>query len=257
MATALVTGATSGIGLTFARHLAARGDDLVLVARDAERLASVAAELREQFEVDCDILRADLNEDADIAAVAARLEDAERPIEVFINNAGFGLHSKLLTPDNTEDARALKVMCYAVVVLGGAAGRAMKTRGRGTIIVTGSSAGWITTGLYSAVKAFVNNYAESLANELHGTGVHVTCLAPGWVKTEFHQRAGITAGNLPGPVWIDVDELVATALKDAEKGRVWSVPTLRWKVGGVLAQHLVPRPVIRWGSRKLNSSRKK
>lgn len=256
MATALVTGATSGIGLTFARHLAARGDDVVLVARNEERLNGLAEELRSGFSIEVEVLPADLGTDEGIERVRARLSEDARPIEMLVNNAGFGLHANLVDPDLEEVDHALKVMCYAVVALGAAAAKAMRSRGHGTIINTGSTAGWLTTGLYSAVKAFVNTYSESLATELHGTGVHVTNLAPGWVKTEFHERAGIKA-ELPGPVWIDVDELVATALRDADKGRVWSVPTRRWQIAGLGAQHLLPRQFLRWFSRALNSSRKK
>lgn len=130
MATALVTGATSGIGLAFARHLAARGDDLVIVARDEERLQALAAELTETFEIRCEVLRADLNVDADIDAVATRLRSTTDPVDLLVNNAGFGIHAKLTDPDEEELARALKVMCYAVVVLAGAAAGAMTQRGR-------------------------------------------------------------------------------------------------------------------------------
>lgn len=255
MSTSLVTGASAGIGAAFARHLAARGDDLVLVARDEARLTALAQDLIDEFEIDVEVLRADLNDLADIDRVAARLEDTERPVELLINNAGFGVHSAMLEPNHEEISRALRVMCHAVISLDGAAARAMKARGHGGIIVTGSSAGWLTTGLYSAVKAFVNNYTESLAAELAGTGVRVTVLAPGWVKTEFHQRAGIKA-NLPGPVWIDVDELVAAALRDNAKGRVWSIPTRRWAFAGFLAMHVAPRAALRAASAKLNHSRK-
>lgn len=257
MATALVTGATAGIGASFARHLAARGNDLVLVARDEERLAQTARDLTAEFAISSEVLRADLSVRADVDRVAARLGDAARPVDILVNNAGFGMHVKLLDPDVAAHERALDVMCFAVLVLGGAAGRAMKGRGHGLIINTGSSAAMLYTGAYSAIKSWVNNYSQSLAVELHGTGVQVMCLAPGWVRTEFHQRAGIRSSSLPDVVWIDADRLVTEALADADAGKSFSVPSKRWTAAVFLADHVAPRAVIAWISRKLNKSRGK
>lgn len=254
MTTALVTGATAGIGATFARHLAARGHDLVLVARDEERLRSSAAELSRVYGAQVEVLPADLADRDQTLAVAARVEDAERPVDIVVNNAGFGLHTRLTDPDTTLHERALDVMCRAVLLVGGAAGRAMRERGRGTIINVGSTAAWVTLGHYSAIKSWVGLYSEGLANELAGTGVRVTVLAPGYVRTEFHERAGISAGRLPGPAWVDVDQLVHECLDDAGHGRVISIPTRRWRAAIGLAR-LMPRPVIRWVSAKLSSSR--
>lgn len=254
MPTALITGATSGIGAAFARALAARGDDLVLVARDTGRLSESAARLSEVYAIEVETIRADLSVREDVLKVAARLEDAERPVDLLVNNAGFGLHRKLLDPDFSLHEYALEVMCVAVLILGGAAGRAMRSRGHGQIINVSSLAAWLTQGNYSAVKAWVRTYSESLAGELHGTGVTVTALCPGWVRTEFHERAGIRTSALPDWVWTDVDRCVAEALADAEKGRVISVPTKRWKAARAVAD-LMPRSAIHWASRKLTRSR--
>ncbi len=255
MTTALVTGATSGIGATFARHLAARGTNLVLVARDEQRLRTTAAELSRVYGIDVEVLRADLSDREQTALVAARAEDPERPLDLLVNNAGFGLHSPLLDPDTSTHERALDVMCRAVLVVGGAAARAMVERGHGRIVNVGSTAGWITLGHYSAIKAWVTVYTEGLAVELAGTGVTATALNPGWVHTEFHERAGIRANKLPEVVFVDVDRLVKECLDDVEHGRVISIPTRRWKAAIVLARHL-PRPAIRWVSGKLSSSRR-
>ena len=254
MPTALITGASAGIGAAFARALAARGDDLVLVARDAVRLAESAARLAETYAVNVEILPADLSVRADVARVAARLKDVERPVEVLVNNAGFGLRHGLLDPDTSEHEYALDVMCLAVLILGGAAGRAMRTRGHGRIINVSSLAAWIAEGHYSPIKAWVKTYSEALAGELHGTGVTVTALCPGYVRTEFHERAGLTASAIPDRVWVDADRCVAEALADAEKGRLISVPTKRWKIARLVAR-LVPRAAVRAGSRILNSGR--
>lgn len=255
MATALITGGTSGIGNTFAHQMAARGDDLVLVARDTARLEKVADELRTTHGVHVEVMTADLAVRDDVLRVAGRLEDPARPIDILVNNAGFGLHSSLL--DNLElHERALDVMCLAVLVLGGAAGRSMKARGKGQIINVSSTAGLIYTGNYSAVKSWCTSYSQGLYNELRGTGVSVTALLPGWVRTEFHERAGINAGKLPGIVWIDADVLVAECLADADKGKAVSIPTWRWKVAGAIAPR-IPQGVVRWFSRQLSKSRQK
>lgn len=257
MSTALVTGATSGIGNSFAHHLASRGHDLVIVARDTERLEKVASELRENYRVDVEILHADLAVRADVEAVAGRLEDPAKPVDILVNNAGFGLHTPILCEDSSRHERAFDVMVLAVLLLSSAAGRAMKARGHGTIINVGSTSGYITMGNYSAIKAWVNVFTECLSNELWGTGVHVTLLAPGWVHTEFHSRAGINQKNLPDWVWVDVDQLVTECLDDADKHKVLSVPTTGWRVAVVLADHLLPRRFIRWFSRRLNRRREK
>lgn len=255
MALALVTGPTSGIGRAFANELASRGWDLVLVARDTARLEEVAEELRTRFGRQAEVLTADLSVRDDVTRVAERLEDESAPVEMLINNAGFGIHASLLDRDVSLQVRAMDVMCLAVLILSGAAGRAMSARGHGSIINIGSSSGIITTGNYSAVKAWVNTYTEGLANELRHSGVKVTAVLPGWVHTEFHERAGINASKLPDVVWVDAEELVREALDDNEKGKVLSVPSTRWNVAVWVGRHL-PRSGIRWLSRKLSNSRK-
>jgi len=253
MATALVTGGTSGIGAAFAQELARRGHDLVLVARDAARLEEVAADLR-RGGTQVEVLRADLGDRGDVQRVADRLEDAARPVDLLVNNAGFGLSSKLLAPDTSEQERALDVMCRAVLVLGGAAGRAMRARGRGAVLNVSSVAGFVAMGGYSAVKAWVTSYSEGLANELAGTGVTVTALCPGFVRTEFHERADLRMTSLPELGWVDVDELVLAALDDVARGRVVSVPTARYAAVVQLARH-APRRLVRWASRGIVSAR--
>lgn len=254
MATALVTGGTSGIGRAFVDALAARGDDLVIVARDAERMTVIASEVERQFGVGVECIAADLSQRDDVERIAERIEDAERPIDILVNNAGFGLHSRLLERDIDLQKKAMDVMCLAVLVLSGAAGRAMKARGHGQIINVSSTSAWIFAGNYSAIKAWVLSYTESLAVELRGTGVTATALCPGWVHTEFHERAGISATNLPDIVWIPADVLVRDCLKDADRGAVVSIPTLKWKAAIAVAQY-GPKGFIRWFSGKLAGSR--
>lgn len=252
---ALITGGTSGIGLAFARHLAASGYDLVLVGRDEERLAQTAKLIRTDTGQRVETLRADLAERADVARVAARLEATEDPVDLLVNNAGFGIHTPLTAPDLGRHETALAVMGGAVLLLGGAAARAMVARGGGTIINVSSTAGFLTMGGYSALKAWVRVYSESLAVELRGTGVQVTALCPGWVRTEFHQRARINVSAIPSWMWIDIDRLVAACLRDARRGRVISIPTKRYRVLMWGLRHL-PRASVRAISGRISSSRR-
>lgn len=255
MATSCVTGGTSGIGLAFARAFAARGDDLVLVARDAERLKAVADELAEAHNVDVECLVADLSDRADAQRVAERIEDPGRPVETLVNNAGFAVGAGLLDPSMERHDRAIEVMMRTVVLLQGAAARAMRVRGHGTIVNIGSISGFITQGHYSAIKSYVQVLTESLAVELRGTGVRVCVLCPGYVRTEFHARAGIKGSSIPGPLWMDADALVADCLRDVERGKVISVPQARWSAVRTVLRH-APRGAVRRLSGLLSSRRR-
>lgn len=256
MATSCVTGGTSGIGLAFARALAARGDDLVLVARDPERLADVATELTGAHGVRVETMIADLSIRDDAQRVADRVESATEPVETLVNNAGFSVGASLLERRMERHDRAAEVMMRSVLLLQGAAGRAMSARGHGTIINVSSIAGFITQGHYSAIKAYVVSLTESLAVDLKGTGVRVCVLCPGYVRTEFHSRAGIAGSSIPDALWLDADMLVAACLKDVERGRVISVPQYRWgAIHGVLRH--APRPAVRALSGLLSSARRK
>jgi uncharacterized protein len=255
MATALVTGGTSGIGAEFARQLAARGTDLVLVARDADRLAATAADLETGYGIRVETISADLAVRDDVARVAARLEDATRPIDILVNNAGFGVHLPLASTDTAKHEHAIDVMIRAVLVLGGAAARAMRARGEGRILNVASVAGLITMGAYSAIKAWVISYGQGLSVELRGTGVTVTTLLPGWVRTEFHERAGIGTTSIPGSLWVESDALVRSAIRDLDRGRALSIPSVRFSVLSWFAQRL-PRSTVRWISGRISSSRR-
>lgn len=254
MPTALITGGSVGIGAAFARSLAARGDDLVLVARDAQRLEEAAAGLRRRHGVLVDTMVADLADRADVQRVADRVADPTRPIDLLVNNAGFGVSARLTDPDLSQIERGLDVMCRAVLVLGGAAGAAMRERGHGAIVNVSSVAGFATMGGYSAIKAWVTSYTEGLAAELSGTGVTVTAVCPGFVRTEFHQRASINMSKFPEIGWVDADEVVSTCLRDVARGRVVSIPTRRYRVVAGLARH-APRVLVRRVSRAISNAR--
>ena len=239
-----MTGATAGIGLAFSRRLAADGHDLVLVARDEERLEKVAAELRSAYGRQVEVLRADLADRAQVQVVADRLAEEDRPVDLLVNNAGFGLNRGFIGGDVAAEERLLDVLCRAVLVLSHAAAGAMKARGRGAIINVSSVAGFVAMGTYSAAKAWVTTFSEALSNELAGTGVTVTALCPGFVRTEFHQRGGMNMSRLPERMWLDADDLVDSCLADVRAGRVISVPSVRYKAVVGLARH-APRPLAR------------
>ncbi|TPX00636.1 SDR family NAD(P)-dependent oxidoreductase, partial [Schumannella luteola] len=207
MPTALVTGGTAGIGAAFARALAARGYDLVLVARTASRLEEFGAELRSDGR-EVEVIVADLGAAADIDRVAARLADTARPVDLLVNNAGYGMKSRLADPDLAEAADAFEVMMRAPLVLSAAVVPGMRERGNGAIVNVASVAGYLSMGLYSAIKAWMRVYSESMSNALHGTGVTVTALLPGWVHTEFHDRAAIRKSSIPSWLWLSADDLV-------------------------------------------------
>ncbi len=255
MATALVTGGTSGIGAQFARQLAARGFDLVLVARDADRLASSAAELHAAHGINVETLRADLADAGDVDRVAARVADPEHPVDFLVNNAGFGVHQRFADGGIEIHEHAFSVMCRAVLVLSAAAARAMTSRGRGAILNVSSLQSLLTTGSYSAIKAWVTSFTQSLAVELHGTGVTVTALLPGWVSTEWHARAGVRTSSIPDWLWTDPERVVRIALRDVDRGRVICIPTVRYRVLGWFARHL-PRSTVRWISRRIARRRR-
>lgn len=242
MGTALITGATSGIGLTFARTLARRGHDIVAVARDRDRLETVATELRGHG-VEVEIMSADLTDREQLAVVEQRLRD--QPVEILVNNAGFGVMAKFADGDLDDEQRMLDVLVTAVMRLTHAALPGMIEMGSGAILNVSSIAGWITGGTYSASKAWVTVFSESLAIEVAGTGVHVTAVCPGFTHTEFHQRASMEVDAIPEWMWLDSQEVVDRALIDVRRGRPVSVAGRQYKAMSIAVQYL-PRPLVRW-----------
>ena len=244
MSTALITGASSGIGLAFARAFARRGWSLVLVARSEQRLQEAAAGLRGLGAAAVEVLPADLGDREQVERVRARIVDPARPVRVLVNNAGFGIDGTFAEPDVAAQDHAFEVMVRSVAVLSGAAAEAMTTRGRGAILPVSSVAGFVHLGPYSAVKAWATAFTQSLAVELRGTGVRAAALCPGWVRTEFHERAAMDTSAIPGSLWLDADAVVEEFLRDVTRGRVVSVPSWRFGVPVAVARHL-PDALIR------------
>lgn len=251
---ALITGGTSGLGLEFARQLAERGLDLVLVARSSDRLERTAKQLEWRYGVAVETVKADLGVERDRALVAERLSDSEKPIEVFINNAGAGLYEPLVTTNLDIHKDGLTVMLWAVLELGAAASVAMKERGHGVIINTASVSGLVPMGGYSAIKSWVKTYSESLYLQLRDHGVHVTAFMPGWVRTEFHQRTGVKTSSIPDFLWLQPERAVSECLADTERGKAISIPSKRFKVIAFLAQS-GPKSVVRSVVSKINKGR--
>lgn len=243
LGTALVTGPTAGIGHQFAQQLAARGHDLVLVARDEKRLAEVAAELRASYDVEVEVLPADLTDRASLVRVEERLADPDRPVELLVNNAGFGLKGRFLSNDIDAETAMLEVLVTAVLRLTHAALGPMAERGHGGVINVSSVAGLLPRGTYSAAKAWVNSFTEWAAHEYGPRGVTVMVLAPGFVRTEFHGRMGVDQSSAPDFLWLEADRLVRDALADYDRGHTWSVPGAQYKVITSVAR-LVPNGVL-------------
>lgn len=247
MTTALITGASSGIGAAFGRALAKRGFRLVLVARDAQRLQQRADEFTALGSPHVEILVADLGDRGDQERVRIRVADPADPIGVLVNSAGFAIPGSAARPDIAGHDHALEVMVRSVYLLSGAAAEAMTARGSGVIVNVASVAGFVQLGPYSAAKAWVTSFTESLAVELRGTGVRATALCPGWVRTEFHERGEVDTTNIPAFMWIEQDRLIEDCLRDVARGAVISVPSKRF-TAIVLAAKYLPGPWLRRAS---------
>lgn len=231
MATALITGASSGLGAEYARQLAARGADLVLVARDGAALDSVATELRPSG-VAIEVLVADLLEPDQRAKVEKRLADPDRPIEILVNNAGYGLPLAFERNDIDDEARHLSLHVEVPMRLMHAALTPMLARGSGRILNIASVAGFIPRSTYGAVKGWLISFSKWANGRYRSKGVTVTAVCPGFTHTNFHERAGLPPGQegVPGWMWLNAPRVVAESLRDAARGKAVSVPSLKYKL---------------------------
>lgn len=243
MTTALITGATAGIGHAFARRFAASGHNLVLVARNGPRLSEAAEQLRTSYDVHVETLVADLATDEGCSVVEHRLS-AGAPVDILVNNAGFSVNRSFTSGDVADEDRMLRVLVGAVLRLTRAAVPGMVARRSGVVINVSSVAGFVPQGTYSAAKAWVTTFTRGLAPGLRRSGVQLLALCPGFTRTEFHARAGIDVSAIPNWLWLDADRVVDEALLDLDRGVLVSVPGAQYKVIVALARHLPAELVV-------------
>ncbi|MDX2026685.1 SDR family NAD(P)-dependent oxidoreductase [Microcella sp.] len=241
MPTALITGATAGIGAEFARQLAARATDLVIVARDADRLAATALALHDEFGVHVEAIPADLLTAEGLAAVDRRLAADERPIDLLVNTAGYGIRGELDENSFDVEKRHLDIHVTVPLQLTQTALRGMVARGHGRIVLIASVAAFTPRGTYSAAKAWAVMFARGANLVYRRRGVCVTAVCPGFVRTEFHDRMKVSTEGIPEFLWLRAPNLVRLALRGIDRGRSVVIPTLRYRVIAGLARVLPDR----------------
>lgn len=246
MPTALVTGATAGIGRAFATELARRGHDLVVVARDTARLDSLAADLTSQHETAVTVVTADLATEEGLATAVAAVRHHE--VDLLVNNAGSSIGRFFGDSDIARESEQLDLLVRAPMYLMDAALAVMRPRGSGRIVNVSSVAAFTPRGTYSAHKAWLVNLSQWMNIRYAGEGVTTMALCPGFVRTEFHQRMGVDAGAIPRWMWLRADRLVVAALADLDKNKAVSVPSLRYKVLAALARITPPTLVARYSN---------
>jgi short-subunit dehydrogenase len=239
---ALITGASAGIGASYAKQLASNGFDLVVVARSESRLNELARELTTQHKVKVEVLVADLSDRSQLDKVCVRV--AMDDVELVINNAGFGIKQPFVGGTLEAEQNLLDVLVTAVMRITHAAMPGMLARNHGGVINVSSIAGWMTSGTYSATKSWATTFSESLATQHKNSKVHVMALCPGYTRTEFHSRAKMEIETIPNWMWLDVDYVVKKSLSDFAKGEPICVPGVQYKILSLVAQYL-PRPLVR------------
>src|SRR5919107_1799924 len=228
--TALVTGASAGLGAEFARQLAEQGHNLVLVARDRSRLEETASGLERRYGITAEALPADLTDDADVAAVVGRLSDPQRPVGILVNNAGIGLLHNFEDNPISEEKKHLKLHAETAMELTHAALKGMLERGGGRIINGARNAAVLPRGTYSAAKAWLVSFSRWANLAYRRRGVKVTAVCPGFTHTEFHDRMGMDKSVAPSWAWLHAERVVRDGLADNERGKAVSIPSKRYKV---------------------------
>ena len=241
---ALITGASSGIGWHFADLLAREGYDLVITARDTQRLNHLAGEFHQKYNRNIEVISADLTTDHGISLIENRINDGD--IDVLINNAGYGLNQGFSKSDVKDEIAVLKILCEAPMRLAHASLPSMLAKNSGIIINVSSVAAWITGGHYSAMKSYLMVLSESLHTELAETAVKVCSLAPGFTHTEFHQRGKMKMDSLPNFMWLNADNVAITAWEDAKAGKAISIPGRQYRFLYLLLR-FAPRNLVRKG----------
>ncbi|MDJ0382646.1 SDR family oxidoreductase [Streptomyces sp. G-G2] len=241
--TVLITGASAGLGAAFARGFAAKGCDLVLVARDKDRLGVLAEDLAREFGVAAEVLPADLLDPERCAAVEERLADPARPVDVLVNNAGFGLPAPFPYSPVEDEERMLDLLVKVPLRLTHAVVPGLRERRRGAVLNVSSVAGLLPTGTYGAAKAWITAFSESLRVDLAPYGVRVLAVVPGFTRTEFQERAGMDVSALSDAVWLEPEAVVAQALRDLARRRPLSITGRHYRTYALAVRHL-PRTLV-------------
>lgn len=246
MATALITGASRGLGEEFAWQLATARHDLVLVARDRDRMSEIAHTIRSAAGVQVEIVVADLSTEEGMGAVAKRLASQDQPVSLLVNNAGYGLGKGLLHTSWEEEKASLDVLVTAPLRLSQAAARAMVERGHGAILNVSSVAAHLANGTYAAHKRWLLDFTEALAGQLRGTGVSATAVLPGLVRTEFHDGPDLQhmREGFPEMAWLSAEQVVSSALAAVRRQAVSVTPSVRYSAG-VKVLNLLPKALTR------------
>lgn len=248
--TALITGASSGIGAEYARQLSKRGADVVLVARDERALEALAGEI-DRSGGRAEVLVADLLDSSQRDLVVDRLSDGARPVDLLVSNAGYGVPLSFEQNDVEDEVRHLQLHVEVALRLSRAALPGMLDRGHGRIVNVASVAGLVPRGTYGAAKAWLVSFSR-WANVAYGSrGVTVTAVCPGFVHTNFHERLGLPPGEegVPRGMWLEAPRVVRESLRDAARGRSVSIPSLRYKALTALSRLLPDRIVVAAASR--------
>ncbi|GAA5101086.1 SDR family oxidoreductase [Microbacterium yannicii] len=249
--TALITGASSGLGAEYARQLAAKGADLVLVARDRQALERLATGLRSTYGVEVEVVVADLLKPRHREKVEARVADEAQPIEILVNNAGFGLPLAFEANDIEDEVRHLHLHVEVPMRLTHAALGGMLARGHGRIVNVASVAAFIPRSTYGACKGWLVSFSRWANGRYAPRGVTVTAVCPGYTHTNFHERLGLAPGEegVSDLMWLDARDVVAESLRDVARGRAVSIPSRRYKILVGLARFAPPSLAARIGER--------
>lgn len=253
--TALITGASSGIGAEIARVLAGKGHGVTLVARREDRLSALAHELESKQHVRAEVIGCDLSDRSAREGMVETLRERGLAVEILVNNAGFGSAGNFQDLDLDGELQMVRTNIEAVVHLCGEYVGGMIERGRGAVMNVASTAGFQPLprqSTYSASKAFVLSFTEALSSDLKGTGVTATALCPGPVKTEFtDQHAGFDAATASSPdfIWMSAEECARAAVSGLERGKRVVVPGVGNRVGTLAGQH-APRSMLLAAARR-------
>lgn len=240
---ALITGATSGIGTEFARTFAALGYSVVLSGRRENTLHSLAQEIHEQYAVEVEVITADLLSENDVSRLVNRIQQDSRPVEILVNNAGFGLGKNFLAATAQEHLRQVDVLAKVPLLLMHTALEKMVTRGRGRIINVASVAAYTPGGTYSAAKCFLLSASRSAHLQFASCGIDITVVCPGLTRSGFHRAMKTAEPQLPNFFWHQPQDVVQAALQANFRGKAEIIPSLTYRVMA-LASRALPQNLV-------------